>query len=199
MDFDNVRFPPKISMGAVGGPRFKTSVVGMASGAESRVREWELERGEWSVSHHAKKPAEWMPLLAFFRVVAAGQANTFRFKDWLDYMCEQGEGFFVSVDGSPAQVQMVKRYTFYGIDGTPYTYDRYITKPISGTITTDASGLDYSTGLADSGTTWHGQFDCHCRLNSDVMRAQIIDRNVSSGFIVGWDDIEIVEVTGEAP
>ena len=191
-DFDTVRFPVRVSMDARGGPRFKTSVVTMASGAESRIREWELERGEWNVSFHAKTPREWTPMLSFFRAIAAGQSNTFRFKDWLDYTCEPGEGFFVSVPGSPAQVQMVKRYTYGG-----QTYDRFITKPITGKVTTDASGLDYSTGLADSGSTWYGEFDCHCRLNTDVMQAQIIDKSQARGFIVGWDDIEIVEVIHE--
>ena len=191
-DFDTVRFPPRISMGAVGGPRFKTSVVGMASGAESRVREWETERGEWSVSYHAKTPREMGPILSFFRAIAAGQANTFRFKDWTDFECLSGEGLFIDVESSPLGRQMVKRYTFGG-----QTYDRVITKPISGKITTNAVDLDYATGLAASGTTWSGEFDCMCRLNTDVVRAQIIDKSVSRGFIMGWDDIEIVEVVYE--
>ena len=106
-----IRFPPRISFGAVGGPRFKTSVAAMASGAESRTQEWELERGEWSVSHTARRPEDWEPLLSFFRQ-AAGMANTFRFKDWTDYICAQGAGLFVATTGSPTQKQMVKRYKF---------------------------------------------------------------------------------------
>lgn len=182
-----IQFPPFISYGAVGGPRFKTSVAVMANGAESRAQEWELERGEWTVSHHARKAADWEPLLAFFRVVA-GMANTFRFKDWTDFECANGAGFFVT---SGSSKQMVKRYT-YGA----YTYDRVITKPISGHITTDAVGLSYTTGLATSGTTWYGEFDCWARLNSDPMRCQVISRSAGQ-LVVGWDDIEIVEVTGE--
>lgn len=186
----DIRFPPRISFGAVGGPRFKTSVAVMASGAESRIQEWELERGEWTVSHSARRPEEWEPLLAFFRVVA-GMANTFRFKDWTDYICQAGDGYFVDSGGSPTQKQMVKRYTFGA-----YTYDRYITKPISGTIVTDATGLDYDTGLATSGTAWYGEFDCWARLDSDPMKAQVIDRG-RDGLLVGWNDIQIVEVTNE--
>ncbi len=192
-DLDSVRFPPRISLGAVGGPRFMTSIAVMASGAESRNQDWELERGEWTVSHSARLPVDWQPLLAFFRIVA-GMANTFRFKDWTDFECAAGEGFFTTnVPGSPTVLQMVKRYTFGA-----YTYDRFITKPVNGTIVTDASGLNYANGTASSGTFWSGEFDCWARLNNDPMRAQVIDRNIEEGLIVGWDGIEIVEVTGES-
>lgn len=190
-DLDSVRFPPLISMNAVGGPRFKTSLAVMASGAESRTQEWEIERGEWTVSH-VGLPADWQPLFAFVRVVA-GMANTFRFKDWTDYICASGEGFFVSnISGSPTQLQMVKRYTFGA-----YTYDRFISKPRNGTITTDASGLNYATGIVNSGTFWRGEFDCWGRLNNDLTRAQVLDRNIDQGLIIRCD-FEIVEVRDEA-
>lgn len=199
MDYDDVRFPPKISLNAVGGPRFKTSVVQMASGVEARRQWWERERGEWSVSHRARIPAEWEELLAFFRVIAQGMANTFRFKDWADYICQNGQGTFIDIEiGSPIRKQMVKRYSFGS-----YTYDRVIAKPIEGTIVTDAVGLDYSDGTATSGTTWYGQFDCWCRLNTDIAQMQWIDRKTERDdegkpyLIIGWDNIEIVEVLYE--
>ena len=191
-DFDDIRFPPRISMDAVGGPRFKTSVASMASGAEQRIAWWPNERGEWTVSYHARRPSDWQPMLAFFRAIAQGRANTFRFKDWTDYICENGEGTFAETQlGGP--YQMVKLYTFGG-----YTYERVIRKPIEGKITTDAPDLDYATGLSEAGGTyWYGEFDVMARLDNDPARCQVIDRNVSEGLIVGWDGIEIVEVTGE--
>lgn len=188
----SIRFPPLISLNAVGGPQFNTSVSVMASGVEQRSQNWQLERGMWIVSHSARRPEDWEPLLAFFRIVA-GQAHTFRFKDWVDYICLNGQGFFVDSLGSPTLKQMVKRYTFEG-----YTHDRFITKPVSGKITTDATGLDYSTGLASTGTTWYGEFDCWARLGNDPMRCQVIDRSPSKGLLVGWNGIEIIEVIGEA-
>lgn len=197
-DFNSVRFPVAISLNAVGGPMFKTAVSTVASGREARTQIWERERGEWVVSHHARMPAEWQPLLAFFRAVGQGMANTFRFKDWTDFVCANGEGFFVDATfGSPLGKQMVKRYTFEG-----QTYDRVIAKPISGKITTDAIGLDYSNGIATSGTTWYGEFDVWARLNVDSAKLQVInkqgkDENNRPILIVGWDDIEIVEVIHE--
>lgn len=190
-DLDSVRFPPKVSYNAIGGPKFLTAISVVANGREARTQVWERERGEWSVSHHARRPEDWQELLAFFRIVA-GMANTFRFKDWTDYICLTGEGFFVTaVDGSPIGLQMVKRYSFGG-----YTYDRVITKPVSGAITTDAAGLDYATGIATSGSYWYGEFDIHGRLDADPMKLQVLNKS-SDGFIVGWDDIQIVEVIHE--
>ena len=189
-DFNTVQFPLDIAYNAVGGPKFKTSVAVMSNGTESRIRWWETERGEWSVSFIGKKPAEWQPLLAFFRAIAAGQANTFRFRDWTDYTCAVGEGFLVAIPGS-ANKQMVKRYTYGG-----FTYDRVISKPVSGAITYDGAGLDYATGIATSGSTWSGQFDCWCRLNNDAARCQVVSRS-GGMLIVEWNDIEIVEVVNE--
>jgi uncharacterized protein (TIGR02217 family) len=204
-DFDQALFPPKVSLNAVGGPGFNTSIVTMASGKESRRRWWEQDRGSWVVSHHARlHDPVGQELLAFFRTVAQGMGNTFRFKDWTDFVCATGSGLFQpSTFGSPTGVQMVKRYSFRGLDGTTYTHDRVINKPRSGTITTNAVGLDYATGIATSGTTWSGEFDCWVRLNSDVMRLQVLNRhgdNDESGrpeLIVGWDGIELVEVIEE--
>ena len=201
-DFDNVRFPVKISLGAVGGPRFKTSLAVMASGAESRVQEWETERGEWTVSHSVKRPIPAAELFAFVRVIGKGRANTFRFKDWTDFVCLNGEGLFIDSDDSPPVKQMVKRYTFYGIDGTAYHYDRIISKPIEGKVTTDASGLDYATGQAISGTFWYGEFDCWVRQDSDWTKAQVItpkqgEAPISRRFLISFPDIELVEVIFE--
>jgi len=197
-DFDKVRFPAKVSLNAVGGPGFLTAVDIMSNSAEARVQEWANERGEWTVSFSSSLPSEWQPLLAFFRCIAKGMANTFRFKDWTDFECANGDGFFVDDDTlSPPGKQMVKRYNFPGLDGSPNYYYRTISKPIEGKVTTDATGLDYSTGIADAGTTWYGEFDCWCRLNSDVQKLQMIDRNLGKGLIMGWNGIELVEVIHE--
>lgn len=195
-DFDNVRFPEKISLDASGGPQFKTTVAEMATGKEGRIQWWEHARGEWTCSHTAKRPAAGKVLLSFFYVVGQGMANTFRFKDWNDFECANGDGFFIDTEGSPILKQMVKRYRFTGIDGTIYTYDRIISKPITGKVTTDAASLDYATGIAASGTTWYGEFDCWTRLGSDASKFQIITPK-PGGYLVSWDGIEIIEVQDE--
>lgn len=193
----DLRFPPAISFNAVGGPGFLTNVSVMASGQESRNQEWEFDRGEWEVSHAARMPSAYRPLIAFF-VNCAGRANTFRFKDWVDFECAPGEGFFVSSGpgGSPATLRMVKHYVVGG-----FTYVRIIRKPVSGTIAITGGGtLDYATGLITGGapTAWHGEFDCKCRFDIDRMRRATINRSPETGeLIVGWDSIPIVEVFDE--
>lgn len=192
MSFKNIRFPVDISFDAVGGPGFLTNVVPVNSGREFREDVWALERGEWEVSHAAKLPNKYERLRSFFRVVK-GRAYSFRFKDWTDFVALSGEGLFIDAgDDSPATTkQMVKRYTF----GSE-TFDRVITKPISGSVTTDASSLDYNTGIATSGTYWFGEFDCHVRFDTDKMLAVTKDRNPAEGLIITWASIPLIEIKG---
>ncbi len=199
MAFIDVRFPVRVSMGAIGGPGFMTNIAVMESGAESRNQEWEFERGEWEVAQAAKLPKDYEPLQAFFRLVA-GRANSFRFKDWTDYICTSAQGFFIDSDGSPTGKQMVKRYTFGG-----FTVDRRITKPVRGSVlitgvgSPSDNGLDYSTGIVWGGspTAWSGEFDVCCRFDTDVMRAEAINREPNRGLIVTWQSIPLVEVKEE--
>lgn len=188
MAFIDEQFPKSISMDAMGGPGFLTNIAVMESGAESRNQNWEFDRAEFEVSHAARLPAQWRPLRAFFMNMR-GRANSFRFHDPLDYVAAVGEGLYID---SGADKQMVKRYTFGST-----TYDRIITKPVVGSITLVGGGtLDYTTGIVTGGTPtgWSGQFDLHCRFDTDRMRHETIDRNLASGLIVGWQSIPIVEV-----
>lgn len=186
-----IQFPPLISFRAIGGPGFQTNVVIMNAGNEGRDQVWALERGSWDVSHAARAPVVAKQLQSFFRI-AAGRANTFRFKDWTDYSALATEGVFTLLTSTT--FQMYKRYTFGAS-----TYDRKIVKPISGTIVTTGgtfASIDYTTGIATmtSGTplTWAGQFDCKCRFDTDQMKAETIDKS-GGQFIIGWSAIPIVE------
>ena len=188
-NFLDIRFPERISFGAQGGPEFLTDVVILANGVEARNQNWSTERLRYDVSHAARLEPDWRKLQAFFRVVA-GRAKSFRFKDWTDYVCDSGYGVFQTADtGSPLGKQMYKLYYFNG-----QAYYRKITKPVVGKITTNAVNLDYSTGIADSGTTWYGEFDVHARFDTDAMRAETIDKQNDGSLIVGWQSIPIVEV-----
>jgi len=188
-DFLDIRFPEKISFGASGGPEFLTDVIITASGREARNQNWSSERLRYEVAHAARLEEVWRPLQAFFRVVA-GRAHSFRFKDWTDYSATHSEGVFLDADsGSPLGKQMYKLYSFGG-----QTYYRKITKPVVGKITTDAVGLDYTTGIATSGSYWYGEFDVHVRFDTDEMKAQVIDKSEQEGLIVGWNSIPLVEV-----
>lgn len=189
-NFLDIRFPEKISLNAQGGPEFLTDIVIVASGFEARNQNWSKQRMRYDVAHAARREAEWRKLQAFFLVVA-GRACSFRFKDWTDFECAAGDGVFIEDDtaGSPTVLQMHKRYTFAG-----QTYYRKITKPISGRITTNATGLDYSTGIAATGTSWYGEFDVHARFDTDSMQSETINKSPDGELLIGWRSIPIVEV-----
>jgi len=191
--FKDIRFPPKISFHAIGGPGFLTNIVTVNSGKEFRDSIWALERGEWEVSQAAKLPEQYKPLQSFFRVVK-GRGYSFRFKDWSDFEAAASEGLFIDAgtDSPATSKQMVKAYNFDG-----ETYYRVITKPVSGAIVTDASGLNYTTGIATAGTYWHGEFDCHARFETDKMKAETVDREGAGGpLIITWASIPIIELKG---
>lgn len=189
--FLDIRFPDGISYNASGGPSFQTDVVIVASGAEARNQNWAYERLTYEVAHAARREADWRQLQAFFRV-AAGRANTFRFKDWTDYAVASAEGKFIAIDGTHSY--LAKRYTFGA-----QTRDRRITKPVTGTVSfTGGSGLslDYATGILThtvQPSAWSGQFDVHCRFDTDVMRAESKSKS-GTELIVGWESIPVIEV-----
>lgn len=192
-DFLDIRFPERISFGAIGGPEFLTDVVIVASGAEVRNQNWSKERLRYEVSHAARREAVWRELQAFFRV-CAGKAHSFRFKDWTDYECASGFGSFIDSTGSPTSKQMVKAYVY-----DAQTYYRIITKPVTGTITITGGGtLDYTTGIVDGGspTAWYGEFDVHARFDTDAMRHETINKREDGELLVGWQSIPIIEVRG---
>lgn len=190
---ESPRFPENISFGVTGGPDFLTDVVIVNSGVEYRNQVRSLELGSWDVAHAARLPAQYDPLKAFFRI-AAGKANAFRFKDWQDYAATSLEGVFTLLTSTT--FQMWKRYT-----SGATTYDRRIQKPVSGTVTVTGgtvSSIDYTTGIvtmtSGTPTAWAGEFDVPARFDTDQMRGEIIDRNGTSGFVIGWESIPIVEV-----
>lgn len=192
------RFPDRLAYGAVGGPKFKTSIVTLVSGQEQRNIEWARTRGEWDVAHAVKTVAQYDELLHFFMAMR-GAAYGFRFKDWLDYQVDSGEGVAAYVAGSPTgQWQLYKRYT-----AGATTYDRKIVKPIASGFAVSVNGgdvsgfsLDTTTGIVTiSGTsgsdtvTWTGTFDVPVRFDTDHMPASIDDLNA-----ITWGQIPIVEL-----
>jgi len=66
---ETARFPTSISMGAVGGPRFSTTITTLSGGTEQRNINWKQARGEWDVSHGLKTEQQVDELLAFFQKV----------------------------------------------------------------------------------------------------------------------------------
>lgn len=120
-----VRFPECISLGAVGGPGFKTAILTLASGYEQRNIEWSRAKCKYDVARTLDTPEKVAELIAFFRVRFA-RAYAFRFKDASDFEFDQVVG---TGTGSLQTIQLFKRYTSGG-----YNYDRVLQKIVSGYV-----------------------------------------------------------------
>jgi uncharacterized protein (TIGR02217 family) len=143
MAFLDVRFPDRIAYGAQFGPLFKTDLVVVNSGHESRNRVWQYARISADVSQNVKTPEDFAVVQAFFNL-AAGRANAFRVKDWTDYRVDASAGRLGTGvgDGGPGY-QLVKRYTTAG-----QHYDRPITRPLSGQVAVTRNGSPVSFGAS---------------------------------------------------
>lgn len=202
--FHDVQFPPQVSYGSSGGPKFKTTVLELASGYEKRNIEWSKIRAEYDVSQGVKTTEDMDVLRAFF-YARQGRAYSFRFKDWGDYILEK-QGIGVT-DASTAQFSTYKRYSSGGVD-----FDRPIDKIVSGTVSVwhnsillseGVGGSEYQvnllTGVITIGATLAAtigdnveiacQFDVAVRFDIDHLNASHDFFNVES-----WSSIPLLEV-----
>ena len=66
MAFDEVRLREDVELGAEGGPRFKTTVLTLASGHEKRNIDWSEARGDWDVSYGISSRTDLASVIDFF-------------------------------------------------------------------------------------------------------------------------------------
>lgn len=207
--FHEVRFPPSISYGAVGGPTFRTTIFTRNSGFEDRNVEWTYARAEYDVAMGIKTQAEFEEVRAFF-FARRGRAYGFRFKDWADYkscnavtaVSALDQALGVS-DGSTRSFPTFKLYA----DGVS-DYVRPILKLVPSKVrvavgSVEVSPLDFhvdadvgvisvfSPALASSSVqvSCGYEFDVPVRFNTDQMLSTLEHYNVHS-----WGQIPLVEV-----
>lgn len=135
MQFHEIRFPPSLSFGSVGGPQRRTDVVTLANGFEERNTPWAHSRRVYDAGLGMRSIDDVQTLIAFFEA-RMGQMFGFRWKDWSDFKSgkasaevsfqDQDLGYG---DGKKTDFQIIKTY----ISGSQ-SYARPITKPVSGTV-----------------------------------------------------------------
>ncbi|AYE86021.1 MAG: DUF2460 domain-containing protein [Sulfitobacter sp.] len=135
MQFHDVRFPPSLSFGSVGGPQRQTDVVTLANGHEERNTPWAHSRRVYDAGLGMRSIDDLQLLIAFFEA-RLGQMYGFRWKDWADYKTgktalqvafdDQSIGYG---DGVRAAFQLTKTYR-----SGAHSYRRPITKPVAGTV-----------------------------------------------------------------
>lgn len=204
--FHEVRFPTSISLGASGGPGFKTSVLTLASGFERRNIDWSLARAHYDVAHGLKTQAQLDELLKFYHA-RFGRAYGFRYKDWADFQApfagETPQIMFTTLGTGSGTFQIVKYY--YSPDISHF-YTRPLKKIVTGTVLVYDNGaltadytVDVNTGLITLGATLRAttgrnisvacEFDVPVRFDTDQMKVSIEDIDNYS-----WGAIPLVEV-----
>ena len=173
--YDSSSFPTDATFanGSItGGPAFVTAVASSANGTEQRNgRTGAHARRYFQLDTGAISDATRVAVIDFF-IARRGRSDSFRFKDPFDH----------TATGQPiVSGQLVKRYTVGGI-----SYDRPITKPLSGTVSFSGGGtLNYETGVISGGAggTWSGQFEIQARFGSD----RYLERN----FYIDWHNVQV--------
>jgi uncharacterized protein (TIGR02217 family) len=140
MTFHNVRLPDDIERGAEGGPEFNVTIASGFSGFEKRNANWEQARGSWDISYGVQNKDGYTRLLDFW-YARGGPLHSFPFKDWSDF--EIPRQIIGTTDGVTATFQIFLRY----ISGA-FTFDRTITKPVSGTVRVWVNDVEISEGAA---------------------------------------------------
>ncbi len=155
MNFHDVRFPPSLSFGSVGGPQRRTDVVTLANGFEERNTPWAHSRRVYDAGLGMRSIDDVQALTAFFEA-RYGQMYGFRWKDWADFKSSRSSAAVAFDDqslgygdGIKTEYQLIKTYTSGG-----HHYLRPITKPVSGSVRVGVEqdemqeGVDYEVDTA---------------------------------------------------
>ncbi|MCE0504363.1 DUF2460 domain-containing protein [Roseivivax sp. GX 12232] len=206
--FHDVRFPPRLSFGALGGPERRTEVVTLANGHEERNTPWAQSRRRYDAGVGLSAPDDIAEVVAFFEA-RQGRLHAFRWKDWADFKsCAPSRAVhfedqvIAEGDGETAEFQLVKLYR-----SGAQSYRREITKPVPGSVrlglhdTERSAGVDFTvdhaTGLvrffeppiAGVAVTAGFEFDVPVRFDTDAIRSS------AATFQAGEvPDVPVVEV-----
>ena len=191
--FETPRFPENISYNSVATTEYKTDIIEMSGGKESRLQRWADAKRPYNAAFGVQTISDLEDLIAFFHS-CKGRAHGFRFKDPIDYQSTVNGGTVTAVDqiilpitGSTTIYQLRKRYN------AATSIYRDIKKPVAGTVliaiagvpTTTGWTVDTTTGLvtfsvAPVGTVTAGfEFDVPCRFDTDSLSSDLFSYNVA--------------------
>jgi uncharacterized protein (TIGR02217 family) len=200
MTFHNIRFPTRISYGAIGGPRFSTTIQTLNSGHEQRNINWADARREFQFDVSPSRNSEWEEILNFFHA-RRGRAFGFRLKDFADFQLK--DGLVALGDGAKKDFQIKKQYS--DLPTGLYSYDRALSKIVQGSATVflgtaaqfgnwslnaDTGVLSFSQAPADQVEIRVScEFDVPVRFDSDLMEAAIPGPDIHH-----WQQVKLVEI-----
>lgn len=189
MSFHEVRFPPNLSFGSLGGPERLTEIVTLANGFEERNTPWEHSRRRYDAGVGMRSVADIDTLLAFFEA-RRGRLFGFRWKDWSDYRSSGSldvpdfDDQVIGVgDGVTTTYQLIKTYR-----SGAASYVRDIRKPVVGTVLVGLQGdrqiegvdfdldpvlglINFNSAPAQDATVTAGfEFDVPVRFDADTIQ-----------------------------
>lgn len=148
MAFHEIRFPPTLSFGSVGGPQRRTDVVTLANGFEERNTPWAHSRRVYDAGLGMRSVDDLQVLIGFFEA-RMGQMHGFRWKDWSDYktgpvadeILYDNESIGYG-DGETSTFPLIKTYR-----SGDQSYARPITKPVKGTVRVGVEQDEFQDGV----------------------------------------------------
>lgn len=194
--FNEKRLLDRVAYGSSYGHSFNTRVVSLRSGVEARNANWSMPLGQYSVIFRNLRREHHEQVIAAHRA-CFGQLIGFRLRDWSDYQAT--EQLIGTGTGAEQQLQLVKHYDF-----GPLQFTRKIAKPVEGSITVKAAGVEVAA-LVDSSTgvltitanpgdpiTWSGLFDVPVRFANDDISFEVVDKGAGGFFLTS--DVELQEI-----
>ncbi len=106
MAFHNIQFPADISRGATSRTRRLSDIIALRSGAEMVNTVWKNSRHEYDVGVGIRKLDQIYDIIQFYES-RMGRANSFRFKDWLDYKSCPPNGTISNTDQKLVYIRSV--------------------------------------------------------------------------------------------
>ena len=152
--FHDVRLPLAFSLGATGGPTWRTEIVQLASGREFRNSQWSMSRRRWDIGGAVKSAEDLAELTAFFET-CRGRLYGFRLRDVSDYVSAES-GMSVQAtdqllglgDGALTEFQLVKRSISGGVEQV-----RRITRPVAASVRIGVNDVEQLSGWSVDATT----------------------------------------------
>ena len=147
MSFHEVRFPTRLSLGALGGPERRTEIVTLVNGFEERNTPWAESRRSYDAGLGMQTLDDVADAIAFFEA-RLGQLYGFRWKDWSDFKSCKPSGNISANDqsigtgdGTTTVFRLTKTYS-----SGDQSVSRTITKPVTDTVKIAVDGVELSAG-----------------------------------------------------
>lgn len=204
-----VEFPRDVAEGCQAILQRKSEIVTLASGREETNQRWAHSRRSWAAGLAVRSATDMQKVVALFEE-ARGVANSFHFRDWLDWRsappnrgiaatdCGLGNG-----DGQRTAFQLRKRY------GAVNPYWRNITLPHPASVLVAVGGVVRPSGwtlapwgqvvfdtapAAGLAVTAGFTFDVAVRFESDALAVEWAYFREDHGGVASAPEITLLEV-----